>query len=205
MAEDTDDIDGKTEELRDIFVEVTEEETVTESQDDDRGTLVESGAASERIAEIVAEMREEYAFRSSLSDEELTTVVEGFYRDDSDAEIAEALDTNPEEVFDGRLDLHLVDEDDTDAPFDLDEVRDTIVADDPDEDLAERFDVSEATVDRYRRVVETQTEARRISDRYRSQFEDALVEAGLGEHMTTDVQEDGLEDATEGVETDVSF
>lgn len=205
MDEGTEEIDGKTEELRDIFVEVTEEETVTESQDEERGTLLEKGAASERIGDIVADMREEYEFESSLSDEELATVVVGFYRDETDAEIAEELDTNPEEVFDARLDLHLVRESDTDAPFDLAEFRDVLVADGPGEDLAERLDVSEPTVDRFRRVVETQNESRRVSDRYRSGFEDALVEVGLGEHLTTDVQDDGLEDATEGVETDVSF
>lgn len=198
-------MDEKTEELRDIFVEVTEEETVTESQEAERGTLAGQDAAAERLGESVAEMRDAYEFRTSLDDEELATVIEGFYRGDTDAEIAEELGTNPEEVFDARLDLHLIREEDTDAPFDLAEFRDMLVADDPGVDLAERLDVSEPTVDRYRRIVEAQNESRRVSDRFRSEFEDVLVEAGLGEHLTQDMQDDGLEDATDGVETDVSF
>lgn len=198
-------MDEKTEELRDIFMDVTDEETVTESQEESRGSLTDERDGGERIGEIVASMRDRYDFDASLSDEELVTVVEGFYTGATDSAIADELDVSRREVFRARLDIHLVRERDTDAPFDLAEFRDLLSNEVPTGDLAAHFDVSPSTVRRYRRVVDAQNEARRVSDRFRSEFEDALVDADIGEQFTTDMKDDGLEEATDGMETNVSF
>ena len=198
-------MDEKTEELRDIFMDVTDEEAVTESQEESRGSLTDERDAGERIVEIVADMRERYDFDASLSDEELAAVVEGFYTGATDSAIADELDVSRREVFRARLDLHLVRERDTDAPFDLAEFRDLLSKDVPTGDLAAHFEVSPSTVRRYRRVVRARKEARRVSDHFRSEFEDALVDADIGEQFTTDMKDDGLEEATDGMETNVSF
>ena len=198
-------MDEKTEELRDIFMDVTDEETVTERQEESRGSLTDERDAGERIGEIVAQMRETYDFDTELTDDELVAVVEGFYTGASDSDIADEVDASRRDVFRGRLDLHLVRDRDTDAPFDLAAFRDLLSREVPTSDVADHFDVSTSTVRRYRHVVAARDEARRVSDRFRSEFEDALVDADLAEQFTSDMKDDGLEEATDGMETNVSF
>lgn len=199
-------MDEKTEELRDIFMDVTDEDTVTEKQEDERGSL----GAAERDADghvlgVVTEMRDAYEFVTGLSDEGLVRVVRGFYEGEADRAIAESLDVSHDVVFRARMDLHLVRDGDDDAPFEMADLRDMLAADMPVGDMADELGVSESTVRRYRRVVEARNEARRVSQRYRSEFEDAFTDADLSSNMTDEMKEDGLEDATEGMETDVSF
>ena len=198
-------MDEKTEELRDIFIDVRDEETVTEQQEESPGSLTDSKESTERLGDIVARMREEYEFATDLSDEALATVVEGFYRDFSDADIAKELGASGREVFRARMDLHLVRERDTDAPFELAALRDLLTEDRSTGEIADRLDISESTVRQYRRVVAAQDEARRVSERFQSEFEDVLLEAEMSEQFTDDMADDGLEEATEGTETNVSF
>ncbi|MCG1004339.1 MULTISPECIES: hypothetical protein [Halobacterium] len=193
-------MDEKTEELRDIFVDVAGEETVTESQEDTHGTLASEEDVEARLRETVAEMHETLDFETSLSVEDLTALVERFYAEDSDADIADELGVDEETVIEARLDLHLLREADTDAP--LDRVRE---ADEPVADLADELGVDEATVGHYQRVVETREERRRLNDRYRAEFENALQDRELSERLTSSVHEDGLEGATEGQETDIDM
>ena len=112
-------MDEKTEELRDLFVDIADEDTVTEQQTESRGTLASDDPSTERLADIVAEMREVCDFDTSLSDEALGTVVERFYAGDSDSDIAAELDVGRGTVVRARLDVHLLRDRDTDAPFDL--------------------------------------------------------------------------------------
>lgn len=198
-------MDEKTEELRDIFMEVSGEETVTERQEESRGSLGDGEDSMERLVEIIATMRDHHEFDSSLSDDELATVVQQFYSGDSDSRIADDLDVSRKTIFRARLDLHLVRDRDTDAPFDLDDLRVLLDEDRGTGDIAEQLDVSASTVRRYRRVISAQNEARSVSDRFRSEFEDVLAEADLGEQLTADIDDDGLDEATDGMETDVSF
>ncbi|QLD88991.1 conditioned medium-induced protein 4 [Natronomonas salina] len=198
-------MDEKTEELRDIFMDVTDEEAVTERQEESRGSLTDERDAGERIGAIVAQMRERYDFDTELTDDELVGVVEGFYTGASDSEIADDLDVSRRDVFRARLDLHLVRERDTDAPFELAEFRELLSEETPTKEVAAHFDVSPSTVRRYRRVVAARNEARQVSDRFRSEFEDALVDADLAEQFTSDMKDDGLDEATDGMETNVSF
>ncbi|NUC74027.1 conditioned medium-induced protein 4 [Haloterrigena sp. SYSU A558-1] len=196
-------MNDKTEELREIFTDVTDgEETVTESQENSRGSLERDDRSDEeRLESVVQQMRERYAFETPLTDDELIAVARGFYDGEDDAAIAADLDVDEETVFEARMSLHLVDEDDADE-VDLAAIRDR---EEDDAALADEYDVSEPQIRRYRRVAAAEDESRAANDRYRDEFDSILADAELSERMTTDVREDGLEDATEGMETDVEF
>jgi DNA-binding CsgD family transcriptional regulator len=199
-------MDEKTEELRDIFMDVTDKDTVTESQEETRGSLTDQGDGQrERLESVVGSMRERYDFSTDFSDDDLCGLVELFYDDASDADIARELDASRKTVFRARTDLHLVRDRDRDAPFDLDDLRTRLTDNPATRDLADEFDVSESTVRRYRRVVRAQTESRQANDRYRDEFDTILADGDLAARMTEEVQEDGLDDATEGMETNVDF
>jgi hypothetical protein len=199
-------MDEKTERLRDIFLSVAEEETLTEPQSAVRGSLAGEGIDGERLAAVVAAMRERYEFATELDDEALCTVVRRFYAGDADADIARALDDVSEDtVRRARLDLHLVTDRDLDAPFELDELRRLRNAGASPAEQAEALGASESTVRRYRRIVEVQAERKVVGDRFRDEFEHLLADRELEERFTEETRETGLEDATEGMETNVSF
>ena len=64
MADDDEtDREKKAEELRDIFVDVTDESTVTEEREEERGTLPGEDEIDNEIKEIVEEMRDRIARR----------------------------------------------------------------------------------------------------------------------------------------------
>jgi DNA-binding transcriptional ArsR family regulator len=203
-------MDEKTEELRDIFMDVTDEDTVTERQEEGRGSLADEQSAEDveaGIRAVIEEMRGRYAFDTDLDDGALVRVVRGYFEGDSDTEIGEAVGADRRTVFRARLDLQLLRDRDTDAPFEMADLRDLLVDEVPVSEIAERLEVSESTVRRYRRVLRAQHEARQVSDRFRAEFEDQFTDAELSEQMTSEVKEDGLEEATEGMESesDVSF
>ena len=197
----------KTEELRNLFMDITDESEVTERQEEGRGSLSSDAHVDERLAQIVGAMRERYSFSTTLSDEELVAVISGFYDGDSDAEIARDLGDAAlaKTVTRARFDLHLLRDSDLDAPFDLTALRELNAHDVDDETAADELDADVTDVRRFRRVVETQDEIRRINDRYRDDFENVLHDRELSDRMTRDIQQDGLEDATDGMETNVSF
>ncbi len=193
----------KTEELRDIFTSVTDgKETITESQEDTRGSLEQDErTVEERLESVVTQMRERYGFQTALTDEAHRTVAKRFYEGEDDEVIADELEVDADTVFEARMSLHLVAEDDADD-VDLVAIRDREEAD---EVLAEEYGVDERRLRRYRRVAAAKDESRAANDRYRDEFDDILADSALSRRMATDVREDGLEDATEGMETDVSF
>jgi hypothetical protein len=198
-------MDDKTEELRDIFLSVSEEETVTESQDDDRGSLAEeSGSVERRLAGTIDRIREKFGFETDLSDEQRRLVLEGFYDGASDAELAESLGTDTETVFRARMDLHLV----RDAEPELDDAAVRTVRDRPDASAAELAETVGSTADEIRRcraVLEVQDRSRRVSQRFRTTFEEILTDVELTGGLTADPHEDGLDEATEGAETEVDL
>ena len=200
-------MDEKTEELRDIFMDVTDESTVTEQQAETHGSLSSETAIDDRLAEVVGRMRDRYDFATTLSDDELVTVVRGFYAGDSDAGIARELGDASlgKTVARARIDLHLLRDADEDAPFDMTALRDLLEDDATTGECAAELDVSESTVRRYRRVVEAKRQRRTVNDQFRNEFENILQDRELSDRMTESVQEDGLDDATEGMETNVSF
>jgi hypothetical protein len=65
--------------------------------------------------------------------------------------------------------------------------------------------VSPSTVRKYRTVVAVRDEIRRVNGRFTDEFAELLTDADLEEGLTDDVKEDGLNEATEGMETNVSF
>lgn len=199
-------MDEKTEALRDIFVDATGSDTVTENQEETPGSLTDvERDVGEQITGIVEEMRDRYDFRVDLPTDDLRAVVEKYYDDQSDAEIAAALDVDEETVFDARMDLHLVRERDRDAPFDTAELRGMLVEDASVAEAATVLDADEAVVAHYRDVIETDLEATRANDRFRDEFAELLTDAELSSTHAKDAQEDGLREATEDIETDVSF
>ncbi|MFB6122116.1 MAG: conditioned medium-induced protein 4 [Haloferacaceae archaeon] len=196
----------KTEELRSIFLDATGEETVTERQEETRGSLASDESENERrVRDLVATMRDRYDFETDLDDDDLYRVVRGFYDDEDDEAIADALDAAEADVFTARMDLHLVRDADRNGPVDFERVRDRVVAGAADADVAAEFDVDEETVARARRVVEAEQEATRANDRFRDEFTEHLTDSDLSAQLARDAREDGLEDATEDIETDVSF
>ena len=199
-------MEKKTEELRDIFMDVTDEETVTETQEETHGSLGSEADVEQQLLDAVAEMRDALTFETNLSGDEYVAVVRGFYAGDSDADIAADLDdVAPDAVAAARVDLHLFRDADTDAPFDIAELRDLLEAGASVDDCAADLDADEATVRRFRRVVEAQDAARTVNHRFTDEFENVLRDREISGRMTENVQQDGLDDATEGMETNVSF
>ncbi len=199
-------MDEKTERLREIFLSVADEETLTERQSAARGSLSGEGADAERLAAVVAAMRERYEFSTDLDDEALCAVARRFYAGDADADIARALgDADEGTVRRARLDLHLVADRDLDAPFDLDELRRLRQADASTAERAGALGVDESTVRRYARVLEAQSRRRLVGDRFREEFDRLLADAELSARLTGAIRETGLAEATEDAESDVPF
>lgn len=201
-------MDEKTEQLRDIFVDIAGDDTVTESQEESPGSITtdEEGVA-DRIAAVVERMRDRYEFDAGLDIDALVSVVRGFYEGEDDEVIAEDLDLAPGDVFDARMALYLFRDADDEAPFDLSELRKR--SDEDDTTLAADFDVSADKIRHYRQVVDAQMAARQVSQRFQSEFEEALADAGLTA-MTDAMPENGLKDTTEDIgsleeDADVSF
>lgn len=198
-------MDEKTEQLRDIFMDVSDEAAVTESQASGHGSLTDTDEArvDERLASVVSRMRERYSFDSDFDDAALVTVIRGFYAGQTDAEIAAELDATERAVQSARFDLHLLRDADAEADFDVTEFRRRVIGESATDTaaLAVQFDVSEATAAHYRRVVEAQAAARGVSHRFQSEFEDVLAEAGLSMQLTATIRDTGLDDATEDIDS----
>lgn len=198
-------MEEKTEELRDIFLSVSEEETVTESQAEQRGSLTDQqGSVETRIGAVIDQLREKFGFEASLSDSKRCELVELFYEEQSDDALATALETDTETVFTARMDLHLVRE----AEPALDEatlelLRDRPAAEIP--DLATETGKDEETLRRAQRILDTEARSRRVSHRFRTEFEEILTDSVLRGQFASDAHEDGLDEATEGAEVDVDF
>ena len=198
-------MEEKTEELRDIFLSVSDEETVTEPQTESHGSLTDDGESVEsRLDDVLDRLREKFGFETDLSDEQRRELIEQFYDDSTDAELAAALDCGAATVFAARMELHLVR--DSEPPLDgsdLDAVRER-----PDTDagvLAAELGVTEQAVDRTRAVLATRDRSRRVSERFVTAYQEILTDVELTDRFATDTHDDGLDGATEGAETNVDF
>lgn len=203
-------MDEKTARLRDLFLDLSDEETVTETQADSRGSLETRGSSvDDPLAEVIDQVHDRFDHSPSLSEASLLRVVRGFYAGDSDEDIATAIEADPEAVFDARLSLHLVRDDEIErlgVPAGVEQaLRRHHVSEsaEPVPDL--ETDLPPETLDRARRVIESAVRARRVSYRFRTAFEEILTDADLSVQFTADTHWDGLEDATEGAEVDVDF
>ncbi|QGN07971.1 hypothetical protein Hrd1104_12145 [Halorhabdus sp. CBA1104] len=203
-------MDEKTEELRELFVDVAGTDTVTADQSADRGTLaaladLDDETVTKRVRAVVEAMAETFTFEADLTIEERVELVQLFYEGVDDDAIADALDTDAETVFLARLELHLFRASDTDASIEWDQLRERFRETDDDETLASELAIDSDTIVRYRRVFEARQQARRVSHRYRSTFRDVIPDAELADRLTKEATEDGLEEAAADIETDVSF
>jgi hypothetical protein len=203
-------MDEKTEELRDIFIDATGADTVTERQEESHGSLTDENDADvdSRLRELVDTMRERYDFDSDLDEDALVGVVRGFHDDADDATLAADVDASEDEVFAARMDLHLVRESDRETPevpFEFEAIEELVVEGADTDEMVETLDADRETVDHYRRVAEADAEATRASDRFRDEFAELLTDSELEGRLAHDAREDGLEEATEDIETDVSF
>lgn len=201
-------MDEKTSALRDIFLEVADDEEVTESQRETHGSLASDEAVEERLDEVIERMRSALDFDTDRDTEAYVELVRRFYAGESDAEIASALDDEAAAIRRSRFDLHLLRDADLDAPVEPPALR-TAFADADVEAVADEFDVSVETAQRWKRALDTRDEIQRVTDRYREEFENVLRDRELAERLTSTVQRDGLDDATAGQETneesDISF
>ncbi len=200
-------MDEKTEQLRDLFMDVAEEETVTEHQTDDRGSLTTDDGTEDRVRTVIEQLQERYEFRSDLGIDELHHVAEGWYENKDPSEIAAELpdDVDPEAVNRAAVDLHLVDLDTLDAPVELDRIREALAADRSIDATANTLEISKQRLTHYRHVLQVTDERRVVGDRYREEFDRVLADRDLGEQLTEEIQESGLDGATEGLETNTSF
>ncbi len=199
-------MDEKTAALRDIFIDTTGSETVTERQAESPGSLTEERTGvDERLETLIVRMRERYEFKSDLDDSALAAVIRGYYEELDDREIATHLECTPETVRTARLDLHLVRENDRDAPFDLDQLRGLLVEETPLDACAAELETPVETVARYRDVIAADRRSTRANTRFRDEFAELLTDSDLTGQLATNAREDGLREATEDLETDVSF
>ncbi|PSP78374.1 conditioned medium-induced protein 4 [Halobacteriales archaeon QS_1_68_20] len=196
-------MDDKTEELRDIFVSVSGEEAVTERQEEVRGSLTDE-RDDEEVEEVVATMADRYEFDSDFDRDELVTVATEFYDDADDVDIADALSVSRHDAFQVRMDLHLVTDEDLDPAFDADAAEDLLDSEPP-ETVADELGTNADAVRRYAHAREARNRSLRANERFRDRFDEILADSDLATRLAQDVQEDGLDEATEGLETDVSF
>ena len=200
-------MDDKTAELRDVFLDATGTETVTERQSEARGSLVDAvdpERVTARLRELLETMRERYDFETGLETEAYLHLVDGFHAGATDAALAERLGTDVGTVVRARLDCHLVRERDRDHP-EFDAIRERIVDGADDEAVATDLDCDPEAVAHVRRVVAADREATRANERFRDAFADLLTDADLSGRLARDSREDGLREATEDIETDVSL
>jgi transposase-like protein len=197
----------KAEELRDIFVDVTDESTVTEEREEERGTLPGKDEIDDEIKEVIDEMREEYGFETSLDNDEVVRVVRLYHDEASDAEIARELgdDSLDKTVRRARVGLHLFRDSDFDAPFDIGRLEGYIDEGAKNSEIAEELGVSSSTVRSYRRAVEARQESDEADGEYKERFKAVLEDREISERFTPDAKRDGLEGATEDAEVDVDL
>ena len=191
----------KAEQLRDLFVDVTDE------RNEERGTLPDKEEIDDEIRGVIEDMRDEYGFETSLEDDELVTVVRLYHDGASDAQIARELgdDSLDKTVRRARIGLHLFRDSDFDAPFEIDRLRELLDQDATNADAADELGVSASTVRSYRDAVEARREAEAAENEYADRFEAILEDREIAETFTSDAKRDGLEGATEDAEVDVDL
>ncbi len=217
-------MDEKTAELRDLFLETTGAETVTEGQEESPGSLTarDESAVESRLAELIETMCDRYDFRTDLDVGAYARVARGhFTEDESDAEMAADLDVGAETVRTARFDLHLVAGADREAPFEYDRLKRLVTEGDevdvlagPSENgtdadpvaaFATELGVDAETVRRYLPVACADLASTRANHRFRDEFRDLLTDAEIEGAYAADARDDGLREATEDIETDVSL
>jgi hypothetical protein len=208
-------MDNKTANLRDLFIETTGSKKTTESQAVDRGTLVKRAAADDvdaALSDIVDEMEATFTFRSSLSQERYVELIKTFYSvgGQSAWSISEDAQFRPSVAGDAvvirtaRTDLHLIADVDRIGPLSPNEAYQRS-ANHSLSAIANTVGCDIDTIERLVHVGKAESESRRVNHQYRNTFRQLLTDAELSEQLTADAREDGLREATEDIETNVSL
>lgn len=200
-------MEKKTKQLREIFMEVAGDPTITESQVADRGTLTSSTDVDDKLRAVIVLMLDSYDFRTSIPLDDLIVVVKQFFAGATDEEIVPELETSvsPQTVSRARINLHLITDDDKQPSFDYEAFREDVLSGLSVEELTDEFGISASTVKWYKMIVEIERERRLVGDRYRDEFARLLDDRDLSDQLTKEIRESGLRDATEDIETNVSF
>jgi hypothetical protein len=198
-------MDDRTERLRDLFVETTGGETVTERQEPGPGSLADDGPDEAAVRAVIDSLRERHGLATDLDDEALVRVARGYFDGEDDSALAAALGVDERAVLRARAALHLIDDRDRDreGPVAVDRVRALLrEGRDP---AAALDDADPAALERARVVAAAEIEIRRAGGRFRDEFAALLSDADLGDRLAESAREDGLREATADLETDVSF
>ncbi len=199
-------MEEKTEELRELFLDVTDEETLTESQEDSRGSLTgERKPVDERLEAVIAQLDEKFGVTTSLSREQECQLVRLFYAGESDSAIASTLELSEADVFDARMALLLVRETDIPEQELRREHQRRLLTEGRVETVATETGLEETVVERAKAALTADERSGRVSHRFRIEFEEILTDADLTVQFTVSAHEDGLADATDGAEVDVEF
>jgi DNA-binding NarL/FixJ family response regulator len=206
----TDTDSEKVEQLTDIFHDIAGGSTTTEHQHEDRWASASTAHsdADDTIRSIIQEMADEYDIRTSLEEDELVTVVRRYHAGEGDTEIARTLGTpnRDKTIARARISLHLFRDTDSDAPFDLAQLRELLGHEAPTTEMADTLSASESTVRAYARVVTAEIEAEQADHEYQHRFEQALSDTErdsddtnlFSETLSASARASGLEDAVGG-------
>jgi hypothetical protein len=196
-------MDDRTERLRDLFVETTGGETVTERQEPGPGSLADDGPDEAAVRAVIDSLRERHGLATDLDDEALVRVARGYFDGEDDPTLAAALGVDERAVLRARAALHLIDDRDREGPVAVDRVR-ALLREGRDPGAA-LDDADPAALERARVVAAAEIEIRRAGGRFRDEFAALLSDADLGDRLAESAREDGLREATADLETDVSF
>ena len=195
------------EHLREIFMDVSQgAETTTETQKEQRGRWQPRVSGdTEGIRETIEEMRDRYDLRTKLSDDQLVTLVQAFFEEHNDSQIARRIgDASLDKtVMRARLGLHLFRECDDQASFDVGGLRECLKTENSTAECAQRIGIAKSTIGRYRRVFDAKAEAERVDNQYFKRFEQYCHgDTGDGDFTPLRIEEDGLSDAVDGAGAD---
>lgn len=185
---------NKTEELRKIFLDVSEEHTLTEEQENGTGNLVVEQDELPLIAEI-QEILGEQGIDTRFPPDEISTIVKRYFKGDSDTGIARKLGNSSldKSVRRLRIKLHLFRERDFNAPFELKRLE-SLLADHPDwshREYADELECGATTISTYKQVIECRQEADRMENTFKDRLQKAIQD---GDHPSIHI-DDGLDDA----------
>ncbi|MDY7081276.1 MAG: HTH domain-containing protein, partial [Halobacteria archaeon] len=72
-------------------------------------------------------------------------------------------------------------------------------------EIADELDVSASTVRNYVNYVEAKRQSDEVDGKYQEEFEALLDDKDISQQMTSSAKDDGLSEATEGMEVDVDM
>ena len=193
----------KTARLRELFVTTTGTVTVTEHQEESRGTIRSQRTVDEALAEIICEMQARYNLQTSLDEDDLIQLVRLYYDGQSDTAIARVLgdESRDKTVTRARIKLHLFRDADFEAPFEIDRLRELVAADRSAAEIAAELSVSESTVRSYMTVINAERKAAATEFSYQKQFAKVLKADDESLEPLSLTLHDGLADAIGGADS----